>query len=43
MLMKKYLIRFDDVNERMDWDKFLVLKTFRKIQYQINFESCPKL
>ena len=26
MLMKKYLIRFDDVNERMDWDKFLVLK-----------------
>ena len=24
--MAKYLMRFDDVNPRMNWDKFLVLK-----------------
>ena len=24
--MAKYLIRFDDINERMDWKKFLVIK-----------------
>ena len=29
--MTKYLIRFDDINERMDWDKFLVLKPFLKL------------
>ena len=24
--MAKYLMRFDDINSRMNWDKFLVLK-----------------
>ena len=33
--MSKYLIRFDDINSRIDWDRFLKIKKTWKVSNKI--------
>ena len=41
--MSRYLMRFDDINPEMDWERFFLVKNIGTIQYKVDTRSCPKL